>query len=165
MFISPVFSVLTSMNGHKQLYICFVCPSVTVCEQRNHMNIPCILLPSINGQYANQGKLGAAVLGNHSSKEVRCTLRVRPFTSSCSPHEHVVKLSVFVSSKALFRSLCIEISPAAQTPAVPEPAEAGGRSHHPCEFRLHGEFCCIHQITVLYTSNNPRQTQKQWRGF
>jgi hypothetical protein len=28
------------------------------------------LSPSVNGQYASQGKLGAAVLGNHAKKEV-----------------------------------------------------------------------------------------------
>lgn len=28
------------------------------------------LMCSINGQYAKQGKLGAAVLGNHATKEV-----------------------------------------------------------------------------------------------
>ena len=39
----------------------------TKCFCTNWNNFP---LSSVNGQYASQGKLGAAVLGSHNKKEV-----------------------------------------------------------------------------------------------
>lgn len=38
---------------------------------------------SINGQYVKQGKLGAAVLGNHTTKEVRALLTGHLFEIIC----------------------------------------------------------------------------------
>ena len=126
------------------------------------MNIPCILLPSINGQYANQGKLGAAVLGNHSSKEVRCLLRVRPFTSSGGPHEHIVKLSLSLSlcqvnlsfalsvlKSHLQHKLLLYLSQQKQVAAA----------------TIHASFVFTVSSALYIKYINPSQTQKQWRGF
>lgn len=47
----------------------FTPPKFSLCSLNS-----CVVSCSINGQYMKQGKLGAAVLGNHTTKEVGALL-------------------------------------------------------------------------------------------
>lgn len=53
------------------IYHVFIMKSLQTDVMNREMQCSLFFVCSVNGQYVKQGKLGAAVLGNHSTKEVR----------------------------------------------------------------------------------------------